>query len=65
MHDAKTEFLRAYSNLPMSTREETIVVIEGKPISWNVAYIEVSGNTQTGIKIIEQLVRMNILGCEK
>jgi len=64
MIDAKAEFIKAYSNLPVPTREEVIVVIDGKPITWDVAYFEVSGDTQLGKKIVEKLVKMKILGCE-
>ena len=54
-------FLKAYSNLPIKTREEIIVVIDDKPISWNAAYIEVKGNTKLGEEILEKLRKMGIL----
>lgn len=57
----REKFLKIYSNLPIKTREEIIVVIEDKPISWNVAYIEVKNNTKLGEEILLKLKKMDIL----
>jgi hypothetical protein len=62
MFNIRTEFLRAYSRLPIPTRDEVIVIIDDKPLTWDVAYIEVSGETKLGMKILKKLLKMNILG---
>ena len=57
----KDKFLRVYANLPINVRKEIIAVINKKPLSWNVAYIEVVNNTKLGGKILKKLSNMNII----
>lgn len=59
--DAREEFLRTYSDLPLKTREEIIVIIDGRPLSWNVAYKEIKENTRMGEQILKKLKSMDIL----
>jgi hypothetical protein len=54
-------FLKVYSNLPMKARQEPIVVIDGKPLTWNVAFIEVKNNTKMGTSILKMLGDIGIL----
>ena len=62
MADAEREtFLKIYSNLPIKTREEVIVVVAGKPITWNVAYTEVKNNTFLGKEIFKKLKDIGIM----
>lgn len=55
----------AYANLPLPARKEIIVVIEDsgvkKPITWNVAYLEVSQNTSLGNSILEKLNNLGLI----
>jgi hypothetical protein len=58
----REDFLRAYSNLPLSARREIILVLrEDGPITWEVAYLEVKNTTPTGEKILEQLHELKII----
>ena len=57
----RTIFLRIYSNLPLNTRKEVIVVLGEEPISWNAAYIEIKGNTLKGKEILKKLQEMKII----
>lgn len=51
--DKKSRFLRTYSNLPINIRNDVIYVFPDKgPITWNVAYLEVSNNTTLGNEIL-------------
>ena len=59
--DEKQTFLKAYSNVPINLRNDIIVVIEGKPMTWNVAFIEVSNNSELGNRILSVLVEIGIL----
>ncbi len=54
-------FFKLYSNLPMNLRGEVILVIDDQPITWKVAYNEVSNKTDLGKKIFNKLVDLNIL----
>ena len=51
----KERFFKVYANLPLNLREEIIIVIDDKPISWRVAYLEISNNTKLGKRILEKL----------
>jgi len=58
---SKEKFLKIYANLPQPEREQIIAVIEGKPYSWNIAYIEISNNTKLGMKILKKMEMLGIL----
>lgn len=52
----KERFLKIYSNLPLGTRKEIVLVLDGQgPITWEVAYSEVSNDTKLGQLILEKL----------
>jgi hypothetical protein len=57
----KESFLKIYANLPLSQRTEIIVVIDGEPLTWNSARIEIENDTDKGIEILEKLTKMEIL----
>ena len=59
--NSRERFLRVYANLPLGLRGEIILVLEGQPISWNVAYVEVYSNTEKSMKILEKLEDMRII----
>lgn len=53
--------MKVYSNLPLKVRDEIILVINDKPITWNVAYNEIKHNTKIGEMIINKLVEMGVI----
>ncbi len=57
----KEKFLQAYANLPLATRHEIILILDGQPITWEVAYLEVKNDTETGKKILEKLEELKII----
>lgn len=57
----KAKFLRAYANLPEPERTQVVAVVEDKPYSWNVAYLEISHNTELGRKILKKMSLLEIL----
>jgi hypothetical protein len=57
----KDVFLRAYSNLPLGLRNEIILIINNKPITWNVAYIEINKNTKIGEEILKKLIELKLI----
>ncbi len=58
---AKTEFMKAYSNLIEDERNGVLIVITGKPYSWNRAYDEIKNDTELGKQILKKLVKLGIL----
>ncbi|MDP3956057.1 MAG: hypothetical protein Q8Q18_02325 [bacterium] len=57
----RQRFLRSYANLPVSSRQEVIAVIEEGPITWQAAYLEIDNDTKRGKEILAQIDRLNIL----
>lgn len=62
MDEAKREkFLKVYYNLPLKLRDEPIFDLDGKPLSWNAAYIEVKDKTKIGELILGKLDELKII----
>jgi len=59
--DNKTKFLQIYANLPLSLRNEIIVVVDNEPITWNSARIEVDNETPKGQEILDRLKELEII----
>lgn len=58
----REKFLGLFVNLPIPLRGDIIAVIDEQPISWNVAYIEIKGETKLGRKILKELIELKLLG---
>ena len=58
-------FFKVYPNIPIPLRNEPICVVEWKgfkePISWHVAYVEISSKTELGNRILEALAGMELI----
>jgi hypothetical protein len=66
--EEKARFLRVYQNLPLNERRNTILVLEEKgkspekkPISWDIAYLEIEEETAIGEKILNKLIKLNLI----
>lgn len=60
--DSKENFLKIYANLPLGIRQEIILVLEdGRPITWDVAFIEVKEETELSKTILEKLEKLEII----
>lgn len=58
----KERFLKTYSNLPISVRNDIIYVLPEKgPITWNVAYLEISNDTPIGNEILKKLDELGFI----
>lgn len=57
----KEKFLKVYSNLPLNLRREIVLVLDKEPITWDVAYLEVKGNTKKAEKILNKLSELKII----
>jgi len=59
---SKENFLKVYANLPLNIRKEIILVLDDiGPITWDVAFLEVSNNTRLGTIILKKLIDMKII----
>jgi len=58
---SRDKFYKVYANLPLGLREEIVVVIDGQPISWQVAKMEIDNNNPTGEKNLRKLEALKII----
>jgi len=59
--NVKDKFFKVYANLPLNIRQEIIIVINEEPISWQVAYLEISNDTKLGKIILEKLTALEVI----
>lgn len=60
--DPKARFNKVFTNLPIPERENAIYVDDKHgPLSWHVARLEINQDTETGTKILEFLVKTEII----
>jgi hypothetical protein len=58
---SKDMFFKVYANLPLNLRDEIVLVLPEKgPITWNVAYLEISQETALGQDILQKLHDLKI-----
>jgi len=57
----KERFYAVYSNLPLSLREEIIVVVNKEPITWKLAKLYIDEETKLGKTILEKLDALKII----
>jgi hypothetical protein len=61
VEELKATFLKIYSNIPLELRDEIILVFEGEPITWNVAYVEVKAGSEKSGKILKELRELELI----
>ena len=61
MKDQRKQFLKIYANLPLALREEIILTLDTKPITWNVAFVEINGGTSLSKVILGKLEKLEII----
>lgn len=61
MEDKRAKFLRMYANIPNKLREDILIVVDHKPYSWDIAYLEIRENTLLGKKILKTLEEIDVL----
>lgn len=61
MNDTKQKFLKIYANLPLGVRKEIVLTLDDKPMTWNVAFIEVNNDTKLSKIILGKLDKLGII----
>jgi len=59
--EIRDKFFKVYANIPLGLRNDIILVIDGKPLTWDVAYLEVKENTDLSKKILEDLKNLKLI----
>lgn len=57
----KEKFFKVYANLPLNLREEIILVINNEPITWKIAFLEISNDTKLGEEILTKLEALQLI----
>lgn len=58
----KEKFLKTYANLPLGIRQEIVLVLDDRrPITWDVAFVEVQADTPLSKQILEKLALLEII----
>ncbi len=57
----RERFLKVYANLPEPERYQIIAIVDNKTYSWNIAYQEITNNTELGKKILEKIEMLGLL----
>ncbi len=57
----KDKFYKIYGNLPLVTREEIILFINGEGISWKVAKLYIDQDVPLAKEILEKLEALRII----
>jgi len=64
----RDKFFKFYANLPLNIRKEIVLDLgenQGGPITWEVAYREINGDTELGKKILDKLVELKFIPTEE
>lgn len=59
--DTKERFYKVYNNLPLNTRDEVILVVDGESITWKVARLEIDNDTKLSKIILEKLASLEFI----
>ena len=54
-------FMKVYPSLGNAERQMTAAVVDGEPVSWSLAYREISQNTAFGNRIQNALEGMGLI----
>ncbi len=57
----KAQFIKVFASIPLPLRKEITAVVNDKPITWEVAYLEVNNNGANAKVILKQLKEIGVL----
>jgi len=59
--DNNENFFKTYANLPLNMRDQIVLVLDGEPITWRVANLEIAEDTANGKRISRKLIDLEII----
>ena len=59
----REQFLKIYANVPLNIRDEIILLLgeEKKPITWDVAFLEIREKTEGSKEILQKLKELGLI----
>jgi len=61
LDDLRATFFSVYGNIPLDLRKTIVFIVDGEPISWNVAYLEILTKSKRCNTILEGLRRLQLI----
>jgi hypothetical protein len=61
LEEYKAKFFAIYSNLPLNVRDDIVLVLDQRPITWNVAYLEIISEGEKTNQILKDLVELDLI----
>ena len=62
MEHLKEKFLKTYSNIPLSLRDDIVLVLKDeRRITWDVAFFEIKNNGKLSYEILEGLNELGLI----
>lgn len=61
METNKERFIKIFSNLQIDLRNEIILIINEKPITWNVAYNEIINESNLSKVILKKMAELELI----
>lgn len=62
MEHLKEDFLKTYVNIPLSLRDDIVLILDDKrPISWDVAFFEIKNDTTLSNEILIGLKKLDLI----
>ncbi len=64
----RDKFFKFYANLPLNIRKEIVLDLgekQGGPITWEIAYREINGDTEMGKIILDKLAELKFIPTEE
>lgn len=61
LDEYRARFLSVYANIPLSVRDDIVLVIDEQPITWNVAYLEILSKGQKADEILRDLIELELI----
>lgn len=65
-HLLRERFLKVYANIPISLRDDIVLVFEDgggvkQPLTWSVIYLEVINNSETSKRLLKDLDDLHLI----
>lgn len=57
----RERFYRVYANIPLSLRQEVVLVLEDETISWKIAKLEIDNKTKIGEQVLQKLNALELI----
>jgi hypothetical protein len=54
-------FLKTFASVPDALRSQIVAIVDGRPFTWESAFVEVKGGTEKSKKILDYLKKIGAI----